>query len=148
MNANYGHAQTSESTTAKTDIVAAFNSIQKAQQQGASNSDLLPLINQLNLAIQDEDNATILETQNPTQANEYAQESISLSTAVSTRAQQLGNAAQGQSTQRQALAYLLTIVIAVTAAVLIVESPRAKEYLAKRRLRKGHIVYGGGNREE
>lgn len=146
MNTNSGHAQADQSTTAKADIVAAFHSIQNAQQQGASNTDLLPLINQLNVAIQEESIATTLQSQNATRANEYSQLSINLSTTVSAQAQQLGNAAQRQSNQREALAYVLSIVVALIAATCFIEAPRAKEYLAKRRLRKSRIVYGGENR--
>lgn len=148
MNTNRGYAQTDQVTTAKADIALAFHSIQKARQQGASDTDLLPLISQLNMAIRYEDNATILQSQNSTSASEYAQLSIDLSTTVSAQAQQLGNAAQTQSTQREAFAYLLSIIVAFIAAFSIIEAPRAKKFLARRRLRKGRIVYGGKNRAE
>ena len=148
MNTNCGHAQTDQSTTAKADIVSAFHSIQNAQQQGASNTDLLPLINQLNVAIQEENIASTLQSQNATRANEYAQLSINLSTTVSIQAQQLGNAAQRQANQREALAYALSMVVALIAAACFIEAPRAKEYLARRRLRRSRIVYGGKNRAE
>ncbi|TMI53465.1 hypothetical protein E6H15_07575, partial [Candidatus Bathyarchaeota archaeon] len=44
MNTEHASAGTDPITTARTDLVAAFQSIQTAQRQGASNTDLLPLI--------------------------------------------------------------------------------------------------------
>src|SRR5207249_9208693 len=53
MNTEHVSAQT-PITTAKADLVAAFQSIQTAQGQGASNTDILPLIAQLNTARSEE----------------------------------------------------------------------------------------------
>src|SRR5881396_202176 len=101
MKTEHASAQTDPITTAKTDIVAAFQSIQTAQRQGASNTDILPLITQLNTALQYEENATILEQQDPNKcpgchsaADADAFQSINLSTNVSLQAQRLGDEAQ------------------------------------------------------
>src|SRR6266571_2423597 len=120
MNTDRVSAQSDHVTTARADLVGAFQSIQTAQRQGVSNSDILHLINQLNLALQYEQNATLLE------------------------AQKLGNEAQSSSIRRSAFAYGLALLTAVFAAIAVVEAPRARRFLAKRRLRRARIEYGEG----
>src|SRR2546422_4955192 len=143
INTERASAQPDHITTARTDIVAAFQSIQTAQRQGVSNSDILHLINQLNLALQYEQNATLLEAQNRTAAaDDEAIQSISLSNSVSLEAQRLGSEAQSSSTRRSALVYGLALLTAVFAAIAVVEAPRARRLLAKRQLRKARIVHG------
>jgi len=142
MNTDRASAQSDHITTARTDIVAAFQSIQTAQRQGVSNTDILDLINQLNLALQYEQNATLLEAQNQTAADDNAIQSISISKNVSLEAQRLGNEAQSSSIRRSVYAYGLALLTAVFAALAVVEAPRARRLLAKRRLRRARIVYG------
>ena len=142
MNTDNASAQTDAITTAKTDLVAAFQSIQTAQRQGASNTDLLPLINQLNLALQYEENATTLEQQDPTAAAADAFQSINLSTNVSLQAQRLGDEAQNASTRRSAFAYGIALGVATLAALIVVEAPRARHFIKKRQFRKARIGYG------
>ena len=145
MNTDRVSAQSDHVTTARADLVGAFQSIQTAQRQGVSNSDILHLINQLNLALQYEQNATLLEAQNQTAAaDDDAIQSISLSNRVSLEAQQLGNEAQSSSIRRSAFAYGLALLTAVFAAIAVVEAPRARRFLAKRRLRRARIEYGEG----
>src|SRR2546422_7957521 len=87
MNADRASASQDHITTARTDIIAAFQSIPTAQRQGVSNSDILQLINQLNLALQYEQNATLLQAQNRTGlADDEARQAISLSNSVSLEA--------------------------------------------------------------
>jgi len=137
------HAQTGLIATAKSDIVAAFQAIQTAQRQGASNADLLPLIAQLNLALRYEENATMIEIQNPTAANEYANQAIDLSTHVQLRAQQLSSEAQSRSILWSAFAYSVSLLVAMAAAVAVIEAPQARRFFQKRRLRRSRVVYGG-----
>src|SRR5438034_6455616 len=151
MNTEHVSAQT-PITTAKTDIVAAFQSIQTAQRQGASNTDLVPLITQLNTALQYEENATILEQQDPntcpgchSAADADAIQSINLSTNVSLQAQRLGDEAQSASLRRSALAYGLALTAATVAALGVVGAPRLIRFIQKNRLRRARIVYGEDN---
>ena len=144
MNNDHASAQTLLITRARTDIVNAFQALQTAEHQGASNSDLIPLINQLNLALQFEVNATAREAGNDTQgAASDALQSINLSTSVSLQAQKLGDAAQTASLGHTATAYSIAILIAVVAALLLVESPRIIRKLRNRQLRRIRIDYGG-----
>ncbi len=143
MNTDRASGQPDHITTARTNIVAAFQSIQTAQRQGVSNTDILPLINQLNLALQYEQNATMLEGQNRTAAaDDNAIQSISLSNNVSLEAQRLGNEAQSSSIRRSILVYALALLTAVFAAIAVIEAPTARSFLAKRRLRRAPIVFG------
>src|SRR5947209_20608782 len=66
MNTDRVSAQSDHVTTARADLVAAFQSTPTAQRQGVSNSDILHMINQLDLALQHEPNATFLEAQTST----------------------------------------------------------------------------------
>ena len=152
MKTEQASAQTDPITTAKTDLVAAFQSIQTAQRQGASNADLLPLIIQLNTALQYEENATILGQQDPTKcpscpsaADAAAFLSISLSTNVSLQAQRLGDEAQSASLRRSVIAYGLALCAATIAALSVVGAPRLIRFIRKNRLRRARIVYGEEN---
>jgi hypothetical protein len=137
-------AQSSEVATAKQDLVQALQSIQTAEQQGASNSDLLPLTAQLNTALQYEETAdTFVRQGNATLAQQYAIQSINISTQVSYQAQSLGNTAQTATLYRITLSYVLAVLLALLSAVLVLETDRIRRLLRKRRLLKARIDYGG-----
>jgi ABC-type phosphate/phosphonate transport system permease subunit len=129
--------------------VQAFQAIQTAEQQGASNTDLLPLTAQLNTALQYEEAAdTYFRQGNATFSVEYSVRSIKISTQVSFQAQRLGNTAQTISLYRTALSYILAIVLALLAAVTVLEASRIRGILRRRRLLKARIDYGGRNHAE
>src|SRR2546430_14344550 len=136
MNTDRASAQTDAITTAKNDLITAFQSIRTAQRQGASNTDLLPLIIQLNTALQYEENATALQQQDPTDptATAYALQSINLSTNVSLQAQRLGDEAQSASLRRSVIAYGLALTAATVAALGVVGAPRLIRFIQKNRL--------------
>jgi hypothetical protein len=137
-------AQSSEVATAKQDLVQALQAIQTAGQQGASNSDLLPLTAQLNTALQYEENADMFARQgNATAAQQNAIQSINISTQVSFQAQRLGSAAQTATLYRTTLYYVLAVLLALLAAILILETNRIRQLLRRRRLLKARIDYGG-----
>src|SRR6266704_5033087 len=103
---SFTHPASGQSTqilVAKQDLIQAFQSIQTAEQQGASNTDLLPLSIQLNTALQYEETAEILSEQGNANASalalaySYASQSINLSTQVALAAEALGNEAQNSS---------------------------------------------------
>jgi hypothetical protein len=137
-------AQSSEVATAKQDLVQALQAIQTAEQQGASNSDLLPLTAQLNTALQYEETADTFARQgNATLAQQYAIQSINISTQVSYQAQSLGNTAQTATLYRITLSYVLAVLLALLSAVLVLETDRIRRLLRRRRLLKARIDYGG-----
>jgi hypothetical protein len=138
------HAQSSELITAKQDLVQAFQSLQTAEHLGASNSDLLPLTAQLNIALQYEEAADTYSRQgNESLSVQYAVQSISISTQVSYKAQALGSSAQTTSLYRTTLSYTLAIVLALLASITILELGRIRLALRRRRLLKARIEYGG-----
>ncbi len=142
-------AQSSELETARQDLVQAFQSIQTAEQQGASNTDILPLTAQLNAALQYEEAADMYSRQgNATLSVQNAVQSIKISTQVSFQAQRLGNTAQTTSLYRTTLSYILAAVLALLSAVTILEASRIRGLVRRRRLLKARIDYGGKNHAE
>jgi hypothetical protein len=137
-------AQSSEVAIARQALVQALQAIQTAEQQGAANSDLLPLTAQLNTALQYEETADTFARQgNTTLAQQYAIQSINISTQVSFQAQSLGNTAQTATLYRTTLSYVLAVLLALLSAVLILETDRIRRRLRRRSLLKARIDYGG-----
>src|SRR5467141_210343 len=141
-------AQSSELATARQDLVQAFQSIRTAEQQGASNTDLLPLTAQLNTALQYEEAADVYSRQGNATGSalslQYALKSIDISTQVSFQAQRLGSTAQTTSLYRTTLFYILAIILALLSAVAILEMNRIRGALRRRRILKAKIDYGDG----
>ena len=134
--------QSTQILVAKQDLLQAFQSIQKAEQQGASNTDLLPLSIQLNTALKYEEFAEILSEQgNASGAYSYAVQSINLSTQVAVAAEALGNEAQNSSSYRTILAYTIAIVAAVFSTIVVLEANRIWRIVGRRRLLKAKINY-------
>jgi hypothetical protein len=124
--------------------VQAFQSIQTAEQQGASNSDLLPLTAQLNIALQYEETADMFSRQgNETLSIQYAVQSINISSQVSLKAQNLASSAQATSLYRATLSYIFAVIVALLAAVSILETGRIRLILRRRKVLKARIDYGG-----
>jgi hypothetical protein len=145
MDTNRAHAQTPEITTARNDIARAFQSIQTAEQQGASHAQLEPLIGQLNLALQLEENATSLQGQNDNAtASAYALQSISISTNVSLEAQTIGSQAQSATQAQIIISYFVAVISAIFLAIVITEGSRIKKFFHTRRIMKSKIEYRGG----
>jgi|GEM_PF-3370444 hypothetical protein len=137
-------AQSNEVEAAKQDLVQALQAIQTAEQQGASNSDLLPLTIQLNTALQYEQAADAFDRQgNATLAQQDAIQSINISTQVSYQAQSIGNTAQTATLYRTTLFYVLAVLLALLSAVLVLETQRIRHVLRRRRLLRARIDYGG-----
>ena len=137
-------AQSSEVETARQDLVQALKAIQTAEQQGASNSDILPLTAQLNTALQYEEAADTFARQGNASLAQYnAEQSINISAQVSYQAQSLGNTAQTATLYRTTLSYIIAVLLALLSAVLVLETDRIRRLLRRRRLLKARIDYGG-----
>ena len=143
---SFTHPASGQSTqilVAKQDLIQAFQSIQTAEQQGASNTDLLPLSIQLNTALQYEEYAEILSQQgNASAAETYAVQSINLSTQVTVRAGALGSQAKNSSSYRTVLAYSIAVALALLTTVVVLETNRIMRIARRRRLLKAEIDYG------
>jgi hypothetical protein len=123
-------------TVARADIDQAIMSIQVAEQQGATNSDLLPLVDQLNLALEYENNASLVEQSNQTLADSLANASITISTQVSASAVHLGSDAEAASAYGKTAAYGIALVLAVIASVLVFDLDRLKRRTQDKRFGK------------
>jgi hypothetical protein len=128
-------SQTDQTTQVKNSLLAAFEAVKTAEQKGASNQSLAPLINELNEALAYE---MIAEQGNST----AALQSISLSNDVSIRAEALGDQAQSAAQDRTILAYVIAIALAFGSSVVILEAGRVRRFLGKRRLLKSRIELG------
>jgi hypothetical protein len=145
---HYTSAQSSDVNTAKQDLSQALQSIQTAEQKGASNSDLLPLTAQLNTALQYEESADMFAQQgNATLSQQYAIQSINISTQVSYQAQSLGNTAQTNALYRTTLFYILAVILALLTTIAVLETDRIRRSLKRRKLMKALIDYGGGKED-
>ena len=143
MNTNQVSAQTDLVHTALTDIVNAFQAVHTAERQGASNTDILPLVIILNQAEQFAENATALQLKNDTKgATDAATQSINLSTNVATEAQQLAADAQAASQRRDIMVYGTAVALGIIAALLVVIVLDGGRLVRRRRLGKARIVYG------
>jgi len=142
VNTHPALGQSTQILVAKQDLLQAFQSIQTAERQGASNTDLLPFSIQLNTALKYEEAAEVLSEQgNATGAYSYAVQSISLSTQVTVAAEALGNEAQNSSSYRTILAYTIAIVAAVFSTIAVLEANRIWRIVGRRRLLKEKIDY-------
>jgi hypothetical protein len=141
---HFALAQSNEVATARQDLVQGLQAIQTAEQQGASNSDLLPLTAQLNTALEYEESADTFARQgNLTLSQQYAIQSINISTQVTYQAQSLGNSSQTRALYRTTLSYVLAVLLALPSAIVILETDRIRRLLRRRRLLKARINYGG-----
>jgi hypothetical protein len=128
-------AQTNEITDARNGLLSAFQAVRTAEQNGASNQSLAPLINELNQALADE---LLAENGNSTAAFQ----SITLSNDVSIRAQALASQAQTGSQDRTLLAYAIAIALALGTSVIVFEVGKLQRYLGKRRILRSRIDLG------
>lgn len=134
--------QSTSVESAKQHIITATVSIRQAEQQGVSNSDLLPLTEQLNTALQYEETANTLMSQgNYTTADAYAHESITLSSQVESQAEQLGTAAQATIRLRNILTYIIAIVLALISTIVILGIFRIHRTFQERKLSSSRIDY-------
>jgi hypothetical protein len=128
--------QPNELSQVNNSLVTAFEAVRTAEQQGASNESLAPLITELNEALAYEMNA---EQQGNSTA---ALQSIALSNDVSTKAETIGNQAQTSAQEHTALVYLIAIVLAIGSSIVILEADRVHRFIEKRKLLKSRIEPG------
>lgn len=80
---------------------------------------------------------------NTTLSQQYAIQSINISSQVALQAQGLGNAAQTTALYRTTLSYVLAVVLALLVAFVTLAADRIRRVLRRRRLLKATIDYGG-----
>jgi hypothetical protein len=139
MNTAGVHGETSEISAARTDIVKAFQAIQTAEVRGASQADLQLLIDQLNLALELEENATLEQSTDPNQASSDALQSINIATNVYSAAQDIGSLAETNTRNQTVLAYSIALAAAALSGLAIMQVERIVRFLRNRQLRRAAI---------
>jgi hypothetical protein len=131
-------AQTGQIAEVRNSLLSAFQAVQTAEQDGASNQSLAPLVNELNQALTYE---LLAENGNSTAAFQ----SIALSNDASIKAQALASQAQTASQDRTILAYAIAIAVALGSSILALEVGRLQQFLRKRRILRSRIKLGDTN---
>jgi hypothetical protein len=122
INASGQGGSTGELGQAKADLVRAFESVQQAEVQGATNSSLQGPVGQLNLALGYEQvAASLLQQGNITGSNAYATQSITLSNQVYSETQSLGSAAKTNAQYRAMLSYGVALALALVLSLGLIE---------------------------
>jgi len=122
-----GGGYTSGETTqvdAQDQLVKAFVLVQQADLAGASPGQISQLANNLNLALQYQQNSSELN------------KSASLSSAIAAEALGLANTAREQVSFHQAVVYSMAVAAGFASALLITESHRIGELARRFRLRR------------
>jgi|SRR6267143_87375 len=115
---------------ARSALVQAFVLVRQADLQGASPGQISQLANNLNLALDYEENATRLSS------DAYANMSLQLSNTTSVQALSTANAARTQTFFTQVSAYSVAVAAGFGSALLVLESHRLNDAVRRFRLRR------------
>ncbi len=121
-------AQADQITVSRNKLIEAFQAVQAADLQGASQVDIARLANQLNKAL--------FYIENANGSNSYANMSATLSSQITGSALVLQNRALSQVLLAQAWAYSIAIVTSLFSTLLLMEAHRIRDFLQKRRFFK------------
>ena len=116
--------QSSQIDDAHSKLVQAFVLVQQADLEGASPEQISLLANNLNLALDYEDNAS---------------KSVSLSNATSAQALSLASAARTQTFLNQAVAYSIAVAAGFGSALFVMEVHRLDNPVRRMRLRRTRL---------
>ena len=132
-------AQSVQIDQAHGQLLRAFASVQQADEQGVSQTRVLALADSLNLALEYEENATLLMTTNVTASNSVANQSSTLSSSIMANAMSLSSAARSQSFIDQAAVYSSALIAAFCTALLFLELHRLTGLARRMRFRRMSI---------
>ncbi|HEX9430981.1 MAG TPA: hypothetical protein VF944_11450 [Candidatus Bathyarchaeia archaeon] len=116
--------QSTQIDDAQSKLVQAFVLVQQADLEGASPEQISLLANNLNLALDYEDNAS---------------KSVSLSNATSAQALSLASAARTQTFLNQAVAYSIAVSAGFGSALFVMEVHRLDNSVRRMRLRRTRL---------
>jgi len=116
--------QSTQIDDAQSKLVQAFVLVRQADLEGASPEQISLLANNLNLALDYEDNAS---------------KSVSLSNATSAQALSLASAARTQTFLNQAVAYSIAVAAGFGSALLVMEVHRLDNPVRRMRLRRTRL---------
>lgn len=124
----HASGQSTQVDDSKTQLVNAFVLVQKADVAGASPDQISQLTNDLNLALQYQENSG-------QPFDLYANKSANLSSAVAAQALSLASTTREQAFLRQALAYSTAVGAGFGCALIVTEFHRIREFARRFRLR-------------
>lgn len=136
MNAS---GQSPQIDNAQSQLVQAFVQVQRADADGASPTQISSLVNDLNLALGYEQNATQLFSSNITASNLYAIKSANLSNSTFSRALSFDGAARRQAFFNQVVAYTVAVIAGFGSALLVTEVHRLDALVLRLRLRRARL---------
>ncbi len=133
-----GHTsgQSTQIADAQSELIKAFMLVQQADLAGASPGQISQLANNMNLALQYQENSSLLFDKNVTASNLYANKSAGLSSATAIEAVSIANTARDQATFHNAAAYSIAVAAGLVSALLVTESHRIGEFARRLRLRR------------
>ncbi|HZD12863.1 MAG TPA: hypothetical protein VE177_05020 [Candidatus Binatus sp.] len=137
---SYALTTQDSSKTAWTDIVAAFQTLQTADTDGAPHDKIVALSNELNTALAYWLNATIYGVRNDTiTENYYSGLSIRVASDVTNQASRLDMTAKSEQIIAQEVYYGTGFPAAIVSSLLIVEKDRIRQFLHLGRRRMASI---------
>jgi len=128
------------------ELIQAFQAVQKADALGAPPGQVDPLSLQLNTALQYYNTALELQSQgNSSRSNYYSGLSNSTSIIVTAQAITLQSEAETNQTNQKLAAYATAALASVLSAFLVLESHRVPNFLRKRKLYRAKIRTRGSS---
>ena len=131
--------QSPQIDNAQSQLLRAFVQVQRADTDGASQSQISILANNLNLALSYEQNATQLFSNNTVASNLYAVKSANLSNSTLSQALNFDGAARRQALNNQVVAYAIAVAAGFGSALLVVEVHNLDALVLRLRLRRARL---------
>jgi hypothetical protein len=113
---------------ARTALVEAFQAVQMLDFQGVSGSETRPMVEELNVALNN------LKMANETGSDSYAQLSIDISSRVLSRSQASQEAAERHTLLTQLAAYSFAMVMGAVSSMIVVDVDLWKHSLQRRKV--------------
>ncbi len=131
--------QSAQVDNAQSQLIRAFVQVQRADVDGASPTQTSVLVNNLNLALRFEQNATRLFSNNITASNLYAIKSANLSNSTFSQALSFDGAARRMAFLNQVVAYAIAVVAGFCSALLVIEVHHLDALVLRLRLRRARL---------
>lgn len=131
--------QTIQIDSARSSLIEAFVLLQRADQLGSPSMQVSQLVENLNLALAYEQNATEVAPTNLAASNQYASMSASLSNETANQALTMASAAQSQSTVGHATAYSAAVAAGFASALFVLEIHRLENLVRRIRMRRARM---------
>ncbi len=131
--------QSTQIDNAQSQLIRAFVQVQRADADGASPTQTSFLVNNLDLALSYEQNATRLFSNNITASNLYAIKSANLSNSTFSQALSFDGVARTQTFLNHLAAYAIAVAAGFGSALLVIEVHRLDALILRLRLRRARL---------